>query len=88
MFNKKAMLLVALVVAAAAASGCGPTRVLFQENTTGDKLIQQYATPATSGEKGFYDYHLRVCDLADTGAITECKDTLILQNVAINSGGL
>ena len=69
-------------------AGCAPPKVLFKESTTGDKLIQQYATTAASGEKGFYDYNLRVCDLGDDGQISECKDTLILENVSLSKGGL
>lgn len=88
MTKKQTMKFGAVLSLAMFAAACAPPKVLFKESTTGDKLIQQYATTAASGEEGFYDYNLRVCDLQDDGSISACQDTLILENVSLNSGGL
>lgn len=86
--HRKGLKIGALLMLAMFAAACAPPKVLFKEGTTGDKLIQQYATTAASGEAGFYDYNIRVCDLSDNGATTQCKDTLILENVSLQSGGI
>ena len=86
--TKRVMNFGVLLSLAMFAAACAPPKVLFKENTSGGKLIQQYATQASSGEKGFYDYNIRVCDLEDNGVTRACKDTLILPNVSLQSGGM
>lgn len=72
-----------LVVCAAAAmigSACAPPpfvlvdQKFFGENKTAKVIMQQ------SGE-GVFDEFIRVCDVTPTGEESNCKDTLVLENV-------
>lgn len=76
------------VALATTAVGCAPpNKILVGQTFIGeDRSIKILMTkPGEGGDKGqFVDQYVRVCTLKD-GQEVDCKDTLVLENVAPGS---
>lgn len=60
--------------------GCAAPKFLWNSEPMGERLVHYYVI--SGSEEGFFDFHMRVCNLAADGELSNCADTLVLENVA------
>ena len=77
-----------LVVVALAAVGCAPPKVLVghsyaTSNKSIETIIQKSGESVGSGKDktNLFNVYMRVCDQNENNSQSQCKDTLILNNV-------
>lgn len=73
----------AIALAASVATACQPPMVLVDQAFMGEKRTAKIVMQQ-SGE-GHFDEYIRICDLKPDGTETNCKDTLVLENVVAGS---
>jgi len=83
------LMIVAAVVVALFAASCTPPKVLTSygfrsETKTGKTFMQRSGASADTGGKqatNLFNVFVRICDLDASNNETNCKDTLVLENV-------
>lgn len=73
----KRLLILGSVLAATAATGCIPPRVLVSEELVGPRTVKY----ALQRNDHLYNFSARVCDVDDHGDEINCSDTMLLTDV-------
>ncbi len=79
------ILFVALLALAGVACG-PPPKILTQQTFIGPDKVYQERIQTTgktdpSTKRLLYNFTVNICDVAENGATTNCKETLLLENV-------
>jgi hypothetical protein len=82
MYTKSIALLFPL---AALLTGCaGPTQVLVSQRYAGERVVRYTIEPsgqATKETGQLYNLRVRICGVESSGTDSNCKDSMVLENV-------
>jgi hypothetical protein len=68
--------------------GCTPPQILVAQGFAGDRVVRytiQQVPQAGDDDKNLFDLRVRLCNQGEDASDQDCKDSMLLQNVAPES---